>query len=38
MRQQLAPMLYTALNSNQLSIIDCPVDAGENLLLTQRLG
>ena len=36
--EQLAPTLHTALNSNQLSIIDCQVDAGENLLLTQRLG
>jgi acetolactate synthase-1/2/3 large subunit len=35
---QLASTLRTALNSNQLSIIDCPVDVSENLLLTQRLG
>jgi acetolactate synthase-1/2/3 large subunit len=34
---QLAPTLRTALNSNQLSIIDCPVDASENLHLTERL-
>jgi acetolactate synthase-1/2/3 large subunit len=35
---QLAPTLRAALNSNKLSIIDCPVDASENLRLTQRLG
>jgi acetolactate synthase-1/2/3 large subunit len=35
---QLAPALHKALDSNHLSIIDCPVDVAENLLLTQRLG
>jgi acetolactate synthase-1/2/3 large subunit len=35
---ELAPALRAALNSNQLTIIDCPVDASENLRLTQRLG
>jgi acetolactate synthase-1/2/3 large subunit len=35
--EELAPVLCTALSSNTLSIIDCPVDASENLLLTQRL-
>ena len=35
---ELAPVLRKALSSNSLSIIDCPVDASENLLLTQRLG
>ena len=35
---QLAPALRTALSSNHLSIIDCPVDVSENLLLTKRLG
>ena len=35
---ELAPALRTALNSNQLTIIDCPVDASENLRLTERLG
>ena len=35
---ELAPALRTALTSNQLTIIDCPVDAAENLRLTQRLG
>lgn len=34
----LAPTLHKALNSNHLSIIDCPVDVSENLRLTQRLG
>jgi acetolactate synthase-1/2/3 large subunit len=33
----LAPALRTALNSNRLTIIDCPVDATENLRLTQML-
>jgi acetolactate synthase I/II/III large subunit len=36
--QELAPALRRALNSNQLTIIDCPVDAAENLRLTQKLG
>jgi hypothetical protein len=31
-------VLRTALNSNKFTIIDCPVDASENLRLTQRLG
>jgi acetolactate synthase-1/2/3 large subunit len=35
---ELAPALRTALSSNKLTIIDCPVDASENLRLTQRLG
>ena len=35
---ELAPALRTALRSNKLTIIDCPVDASENLRLTQRLG
>jgi hypothetical protein len=30
-------VLHAALNSNNLAIIDCPVDASENLRLTQRL-
>lgn len=34
---ELAPALRTALSSNKLTIIDCPVDAAENLRLTQRL-
>ena len=35
---ELAPALRTALDSNRLAIVDCPVDASENLRLTQRLG
>ena len=35
---ELAPALSAALNSNKLTIIDCPVDAAENLRLTRRLG
>ena len=35
---QLAPVLRAALSSNRLSIIDCPVDVSENLLLTERFG
>jgi acetolactate synthase-1/2/3 large subunit len=35
---ELAPALRSALNSNKLTIIDCPVDAAENLRLTQKLG
>ncbi len=31
---QLAFVLSAALSSNHLSIIDCPVDISENLLLT----
>jgi acetolactate synthase-1/2/3 large subunit len=34
----LLPALRAALSSNRLTIIDCPVDAAENLRLTQRLG
>jgi acetolactate synthase-1/2/3 large subunit len=36
--EELCPALRAALNSNKLTIIDCPVDAAENLRLTQRLG
>ncbi|HBP86363.1 MAG TPA: acetolactate synthase large subunit, partial [Nitrospiraceae bacterium] len=36
--EELAPVLRTALSANTLSIIDCPVDASENLRLTNRLG
>ncbi len=35
---ELAPALRTALGANKLTIIDCPVEAAENLRLTQRLG
>ncbi len=35
---ELAPALRAALSSNQLTIIDCPVDAAENLRLAQKLG
>jgi acetolactate synthase-1/2/3 large subunit len=35
---ELAPALRAALSSNRLMIIDCPVDALENLRLSQRLG
>jgi acetolactate synthase-1/2/3 large subunit len=34
---QLTPALRAALSSNKLTIIDCPVDAAENLRLTQKL-
>ncbi len=34
---ELAPALRAAWASNQLTVIDCPVDASENLCLTQRL-
>jgi len=34
---ELAPALRAALSSNKVSIIDCPVDAAENLRLTHRL-
>ena len=34
---ELAPILSTALNPNKLTVIDCPVDASENLRLTERL-
>jgi len=36
--KELAPALRTALDSNKLTIIDCPVDESENMRLTQRLG
>lgn len=35
---ELGPALGAALSSNKLTVIDCPVDASENLHLTQRLG
>ncbi len=35
---ELAPVLRTALRSNKVTIIDCLVDASENLRLNQRLG
>ena len=35
---ELAPALRAALNSNKLTVIDCPVAASENLRLTERLG
>ena len=34
---ELAPALRAALNSTKLTVIDCPVDASENLRLTERL-
>ena len=34
---ELAPMLADALNQPVPSIIDCPVDYGENIRLTERL-
>jgi thiamine pyrophosphate-dependent acetolactate synthase large subunit-like protein len=34
---ELAPALRGALNSQTLTIIDCPVEASEKLRLTQRL-
>jgi acetolactate synthase I/II/III large subunit len=34
---ELAPTLRSALRSKKLTIIDCPVDASENLRLSQRL-
>lgn len=34
----LLPTLKTALADNTVSIIDCPVDYGENLKLTAKLG
>lgn len=36
--EELMPALRAALSSNQLTIIDCPVDATENLRLTEKLG
>lgn len=35
---ELAPALRRALSANKLTIIDCPVDAAENLRLSQTLG
>jgi acetolactate synthase-1/2/3 large subunit len=34
----LEPVLREALGTRGVSIIDCPVDYGENLMLTERLG
>ena len=34
---ELAPALRSALDSDKLTVIDCPVDASENLRLTERL-
>lgn len=34
---ELLPTLETALNDGTVSIVDCPVDAGENMRLTGRL-
>ncbi len=36
--EDLLPTLKTALADDTVSIIDCPVDYGENLKLTERLG
>ncbi len=36
--QDLLPTLRQALADDTVSIIDCPVDYGENLKLTERLG
>jgi len=35
---ELLPTLKTALASNELVIIDCPVDYSENMKLTDKLG
>jgi len=35
---ELAPALREALASDKVTLIDCPVDPGENLRLTERLG
>jgi acetolactate synthase I/II/III large subunit len=35
---ELGPVLRQALDSNVLSVIDCPVDFAENLKLTEKLG
>jgi len=35
---ELMPILREALDSNQVCVIDCPVDYRENLKLTQKLG
>jgi acetolactate synthase-1/2/3 large subunit len=34
---ELLPALQAALESGKLTVIDCPVDFGENLKLTERL-
>jgi acetolactate synthase I/II/III large subunit len=34
---ELLPALRAALGSGKLAVIDCPVDASENLRLTERL-
>ncbi len=36
--EDLLPTLKKALNDNTVSVIDCPVDYGENLKLTGKLG
>lgn len=36
--EELLLALRAALSSNQLTIIDCPEDATENLRLTEKLG
>ena len=36
--EELLPILKQALADNTVSIIDCPVDYGENLKLTAKLG
>ncbi len=35
---RLAPILREALGSNEVCVIDCPVDYRENLKLTEKLG
>ena len=36
--EDLGPMLRNALGSGGITVIDCPVDYGENLKLTGRMG
>jgi len=36
--EDLLPVLREAIDSNQVCIIDCPVDYSENLKLTEKLG
>jgi acetolactate synthase-1/2/3 large subunit len=36
--EELLPTLHEALASNTVAIVDCPVDYGENLKLTEKLG
>ena len=36
--EELKPVLQQALKLDQPVLIDCPVDYGENLKLTKRLG